>query len=332
MLEYFDGTYTVLNDTILAVNSFEKHLYIPDKLGDCTIVRIGAGCSLGNKTGAVHIAEGIREIGERAFVDAKELRILDLPESLETCNETILSNEFYGREAGNHIILKRCISEADRDMLMKNSLELEDGNRILTGAYHRLPFFTGVFSGFYRIIPPAFVCREMNGLYCTCEEPGKADQYIFKGRRLRVQGEHGYVKNNFEDEIVRLMLKEKPEYIFSNRSEERSDRLKQSEGKLMPKSVMMTGFRESDTVLKEDGVHMVFHIDIGKFWFYSLMRIRYRGEDYGILRKTYLSSSVKEPFLNEDLTDVVYDKNGEHAVPAAKEGVLSKYRLLSMLS
>ena len=332
MLEYLDGKYTVLKDTILAVNTIEKHLYIPDKLGDCTITRIGAGCSLGNKVGAVHIAEGIREVGESAFVDAKNLRILDLPESLETCKETILSNEFYTRGAENHIILKRHISEADHDMLMQNSLELADGYRLLTGAYHRLPFFTGVLSGFYRVIPPAYVSREMNGLYRVGVEPGKTEQRIFKGRRPTVQDEFGYVKGSFEDEIVRLMLKEKTEYIFSNRSEERSDRLLQTGGRIKPKDVMLTVFRESDTAVKEDGVHMVFHIDIGKFWFYSLMRIRYRGEEFGLLRKTYLSSSEKEPFLNEDLPETIYDRSGKYAQPAAKEGVLLKYLLLSMLS
>lgn len=331
MLEYLDGKYTVLKDTLLAVNSVEKQLYIPDKLGDCTITRIGAGCSLGNKTGAVHIAEGILEIGERAFVDAKELRILYLPESLEICNETILSNEFYGRGAGNHIVLKRCVSEADHAMLLHNSIELADGSRLLTGAYHRLPFFAGVLSCFNRIIPPAFVSKEMNGLYRENKEFGGIEQMNFKDRRKLLPGEYGISMKIFEDEIVRLMLKEKPEYIFSNRSEVRSDRLMQIGGTLNPKDVMLTVFRESDTVGKEDGVHMAFHIKLGKFWFYSLLRIRYKGEEYGMLRKTYLSSSEKEPFINEDLPEVIYDKNGRYAVSAAKEGVLLKYGLLSML-
>ena len=332
MLEYLDGQYTVLEDTLLAVNNQDKKPNIPSKLGKCTIKRIGAGCSLNKQTIDVTIPEGVVEIGEGAFLNAQSLLRIFLPESLEKCDGFVFSENFYHRDYLNEIFLKRRLTEQDYSSLKGNSIELGNGFRLLTGAYQDLPFFKNVLSGFGGIFPPARVLPEMNAVYPQRDLSEIPEQLVFKEKgRKTVSCDNNRVFI-FNREIVKLMLKETQEYIYNERSEADADRRKRENGSEYISPVMLSIYSDNETRKLEDGYHMIFHIRFARTFFYILKKVTVSGKKYYVLRESYLTSVEKEPYYYRDIVYDIYDEEGNSADLATKDWVFSKYKLLSMLT
>ena len=332
MLEYLDGQYTVLQDTLLAVNNQDNYLQIPSRLGECTLLRIGAGCSLGEKTISVTVPEGVLEIGEKAFANAPNLRNLFLPESLQVCSKTILGTGFYLEKSFSRVYLNRKITETDYKEIMGNSIELENGYRLLTGAYQKLEFFSGIVPALGEILPPAFVIPQMKALYCEREKATNPEQMIFAGGRERVIIEANQNERAFHKSLIKIMLKEKKEYICNVRCEEHSDRVSYISNSL-PRSeqVLLCMFRTNEVKKSDDGYHMLFHFRFSKVWFYDLWRVMVNGKNNAILRKCYLSPSEKEPFVYEDYINEIYDEEGNYSDRTARNETISKYLFLSVL-
>ena len=336
MDKYIGKNYTILNGTLLSCKPEGNRLFIPAEVEGHKILRIGNGCSGGAETEYIEIGEGVRELGSKSFEDCEKLKLLVLPESMEdfgSYTRCILVGK------GTELRVKRRISFAEEKQIREGGFPVRWDALLLGNWIEQLEPMVPVYKAFFLGAArwrrdPAVLRPEMGGLYRQKYRDWDlhAEQILFQGMREPVVICADLDGAGLRRELLRVLLKEKPQKLMDTESDLNSDRMLQKGMQPTLHPVILTRLYDKDVVRDEQGVSAVFTLSLGTVFFPEYTEVMYDGKRYYLLSEIYLSSDEQYPFIRMDYPEEVYDEHGERVRGDICKLVAAKYKLLTMLS
>ncbi len=334
MDHFIDRNFAILEGTLLsAIGSNSTELVIPSKVGGHAIRRICNGCAVGRNTEYIIISEGIREFGKEAFINCKELKRLEFPESLEKIDlcDRFINTSGDNANLGLEIILKRFFPKYEYEALMRESIPLQSGERLMGGDYMEHPQFSGILKKISSLRPAARIRPEMGRVFIPDDwsRGCRSEQILFQDGGEAVDAGERFDQNDTAPRLIPILIRDHIPALWDDDMELEGDKRMQQKaaGSGTADNVLLT-FLQSVTEDKK-GVHAVFRIRIGKAFFPAVVRLICHGKAYYIYRVFYLTGDNKKPYIRKDYPDRVYNAAGRVVY---KPEVYAKYRFMSIFS
>ena len=326
---YIDDCFSIVDGTLISCRSEHRKLVIPAEVNGHRIYRIGSGCCIGGGTDTVIISEGIRELGEEAFVNSAYLEKVILPASLEKAERYGgLGIRYHGiGKPPIDIFLNRCLTETVYERLLAESIKLTNGDRLLSGNFAELDEFNRVLKSYGNLSAPVTLCPGMGNLFVldnekviqlSCEH---SDEMIAEGEMIN--------HNSFIRRAVSMLAGRKSRVFLDNESETVADKAMQRGDRVFPKNMLLASFSKEKVRKKRGKVLVCFRIFFERVFIPVISEVRCKGQTAYIYSEEFLNNEKERPFLRVDNEDKVFDASGEHI--DGKE-FYAKYKFMAMLS
>ncbi len=291
-----DHNFIIADHTILSYIHDWPMVDVPAKVNDSLAYRIGNGAFMGYRhITDVKVAEGIREIGHRAFADCSGLKSVSIPKSVVS----IEPDAFEGTNLSSISFWLR-IPYSKYVTIRDGSIHLTDGRFIvdpkaLGGREAALIHsFIPKASGDYAID------RRMGCLYTTSDT---ARKITFAFADYCEENDINPKDLRSDKKAVRIKILNKDSNQWIGRSIESSSI---REPKLQTTLLLCT--REG-TICDSD-IRLQFELIRGVFYFERCMKIRWNGADYLYECKEYLINDAICRFYRDACTFRVFDSMG----------------------
>ena len=171
---YIDDKYAVLDGVLISAEDKANSLVIPAEIGGIRIRKIASGFYPGKYAKTIMISEGIESIGDHAFVSARELEKVILPESLKEIEGYCFDSDFIYKEPCDYY-LKRELTPEEYTIVLDNSISLSAGGlRLLTSGHAVLDKFSKIYKCFSWYKVPQRLDESMQGINITSNYDLKA--------------------------------------------------------------------------------------------------------------------------------------------------------------
>ena len=325
MEQYIDDTYTILDGTLLICSNANRELVIPSEVCGHKIERIGSGCSVGGATETVILSEGIREVGMEAFCDAEKLRSIELPYSLEKYEAVSMVRRAVKEEL--RITLHRRIAVTDWEILLQDSILLQDGRRLLTSKCMDTRYFCDVFKGFEPCGIPGMLKQDMGRVFLL--EQDLCEVLPFAGSGEQIGDGKKLSRRDMAAMMVPVLIKERAREFWDNASELASDKYIQTGKTPDALPALLCFFRPEETAQEGSKVHVTFQIRFARVFLPNVVTVELGGIRQYIYRELFLTGREQQPFLRVDYDNSVFDAQGN---VQENRDVYARYKLLAMLS
>ena len=349
MDKYVDDKYAIINGTLMACMDGGSKVVIPASVNGHVIDKIGSGCAINRNVKSVVISEGITKIAE----DALFLPIysnhklwaaeLVLPKTVREC-EWFNNGQIWRNFT--HIRIKRRFLQDEFESLQRESILLQDGRRLIGKNHGGEIAFSGEKGDFLSKAgwTAPYYHLEMNGVYSYWEwgnddtsikylDNKRPEQLAFMDRRKKVDDLHSATAVIFRKALVRIMLKEPQEMVFSNICEQRNDETelsRENENRWIERALLVY-YDDDDVYMEQEDVIVEFHLENCYMHFPALKKVAASGKTYYIYCENYFASDSEVPYNRIVYTDEVYDAEGNAVDSNTARRVSAKYKLISML-
>lgn len=308
MKSYMDNRYAALNGTIIEYDGKDRTLMIPGLLGNMPVQTIGGYAFSDAQAEIIRIPKTVSRIGSDAFVRCSQLHTLYLPSGAE-----IPMNPFRQCDALRTIIFDGItLDKKEADVLYAASTDVGDGV-YMTQHFPNHPMFTGLRQHGPLREPKGFVPDGAQLFYCRDENASEAELC-----RFGTQNPPG------EEDILRRLIATKETTFLDTFSEAQNDTAERENRTKPIDDTAFLFYRRGSESGKISG-----RIQIGRYFWQSLIPVAAQGRHYFIYRRCYL---MKDKTLKYSSAFVgVYDSDGSRVSKEKEESVYGKYKLMSVL-